>query len=259
MKFYNIEEAAEQLSMRQEGALALCQSGWFGRKVSNIWLITDKEIKAHLAGKRVAPGKQPTFYDADAMIRELKISRSRFYRLVAAGTIKKHWFGNRGGSPNFIFTEDQLKAARTAINGKAGSGTRPVESDKHIEEREDGRHYILGTLTEDPGGVERNYKSLTIARAKAREAFGQEPTYRKGDSFPYGRLEITVLKDVTPIDGLAHIRIGDVEVLWPVRQLIAYEESLHEKELVTVYKDGLWPPGTGKGESDDTDKETRQE
>ena len=252
MKFYNLEQAAEKLSMRQEGALALCQSGWFGQKVANTWLITGQEIKAYFAGKVIERGKLPKLYDADHVIKDLRISRSRFYRLVAQNKIKGLRFGNRGGNPNLVFTAEQLVAAKEAVAGIDGSGQRYVDADQHIEER-DGRFYVLGTLTEDPDGVERNYKSRTIARAKAREAYGQAPVYKAGDSLRYGDQKITVLKDVTPIDGLAHLKIGGVEVLWPVRRLIAYEDDLNQqdKELVTVYKDGNWPEGDENG----TDKQ----
>jgi hypothetical protein len=130
-----------------------------------------------------------------------------------------------------------------------------VDADKYIEERHD-RFYVLGTLSEDPDGVERNYKNRTIARAKAREAHGQDPIYKKGDTIPYGSREMVFLQDVTPICALAAVCVSKNQVLWSVKRIIEWEQHLNqegESDLVIVFEDGLWP----KGVSNDKRKEAR--
>lgn len=264
MDFFNIEQAASRLGMRQEGVLALCQSGWFGRKLANTWLITKIEINHYTAGRRADANELPALYDADAMIKDLKISRSRFYRLVAQEKILGLRFGKRGGHPNMVFTQEQLTDARQAVAGIDGMGKRDVPEDQYIEERDDGRFYVLGTINdnrwvqEDKGFEERNYKSRMVARAKAREAHGQPPIYKKGDRIPYGDQEFIFLKDVTPIDGRAHVQLGDSQVFVRVKELIDLEDQdVQDKKLVTVYKDGLWP--SSKGESDGENAEDSSE
>ena len=161
-RFYNnAEQAAEKMDIRKDIILALCQSGLFGRKVSNTWLITDRELADYQDGIRTDPADLVPLYDADAVIKELNISRARFYRLIEKGEIESLRFGNRGGHPNIIFTKDQLLAAKKAIAGAEGTVTREVAIDKHIRHRSDGRFAVIGTG--------KHYKSRTIARARARQ------------------------------------------------------------------------------------------
>ena len=222
MEYLTAEQAAKKMAMRLDIVRAICQSGWFGRKFSDVWLITDKEIEAYWDGRRIPQDELPPLYDAGYVIEEMGISRSMFFRLLANGAIESETFGLRGGKPNLLFTQKQLDSARALTKDLRIMGHTTTPFDKYIEQR-NGRFHVRGTLNAQ--GVERNYKTIYMARRTARKAYDNPPIFQKGLKIPFGDQYIEFLKDVLEVDHLAYIRIGSADTYYAVRQILDYAQE----------------------------------
>ncbi|KKM16571.1 hypothetical protein LCGC14_1684560 [marine sediment metagenome] len=219
MEYYTVAEVAKKTALKIEIIRAICQSGFFGRKFSNTWLITDRELDAFHKGKRINQDKLPPLFDTNYVIEEMGVSRSMFFRLLDKGAVVADRFGVRGGQPNLIFTQEQLDEARALTSELRIMGHAVTAVDKYIHRKND-RYYVKDTL--NARGEERNYKTIYMARNTARRAYNNPPLFALGQTIPFGDQKIEFLKDVLEGDNLAHIKIGNADILYAVRRIVDY-------------------------------------
>jgi hypothetical protein len=160
-----------------------------GRILGGTWVTTDRELKQYLDGKPVEEIVLTDLFDVKSAAKYLDVDISVIRRLQKAGRLKGQHIDQRGRGPKggtVVFTIRQLHAAQefapSFAERKPGRPTKG-DVDQYIEANQTTDevtfYSILGTY--DANHNNYTYKNLYQARQRARQAYGSDPIYKKGD------------------------------------------------------------------------------
>ena len=220
-KLYTIPEVSEYSGASISKVRRATNSGDLaGQIVAGTYVFSKKAVNAWLLGLTVVARKLLTINTAS---RDYNVSRNRLYTLIREGTLPATKIKARGGFGwAYVFYETDLLAVGKGLERVSSGPAVKDDIDQHLE-RSNVRYAIIGT--KDKYGRPFTYRNKNQARRRAREAYGEELYFKKGDSVfikPKGgtMTEVNLVEDVTWIDKVAKIQQGNhTPVLVPVRWL----------------------------------------
>jgi hypothetical protein len=161
-----------------------------GRILGGTWITTDRELKQYLEGKPVENIVLTDLFDVKGAAKYLNVDISVIRRLQKAGRLKGQHIDQRGRSPKggtVVFTYRQLNAAEgfapSFAERKPGRPTKG-NVDQYIEAHQTADDVTFYSIrgTYDANHNNYTYKNLYQARKRARQAYGSEMVYKRGDT-----------------------------------------------------------------------------
>jgi len=178
-----------------------------GQKVAGTYVFWDAVVTAYhmLNGQWNDPANLETVYSINGAAKYLGID-SRRIRALADGGDLDHYIIDTLGPQGWamVFAESDLSKVDTS---PLKLGPKPI-GDEHVGMTASGERYeVVGT--HDGKGRPFSYRSIAVARRRAREAYQDELPYKKGDSVLV-RLNTKTLRELYGAGAMIAVLIDSV-------------------------------------------------